>query len=292
MESAAPSPRPPSIESPYPFLASLDKLPRAQRPEALRAYVASRELPPQFGPAELELEHAFGMMLGLPVSSQQGTYVAVLTASLDVVGELEFIAQNHRPRIEALRAFEPEIDVSSQDQAARAALLEVIEASQMDARRADDGHFIVVRGATGIVGRVTTDELREVADDLEPMVFGVTIAAPSDGSLFDALRYMLQQEDEPWGMSDVLSPGDMIVDAVDARMKPALDAIENRDLAEALASFCDRDGRSARAWRWKGANVKDKERGVQLTFVAGIYDGEGVGMDFDIYRVEKLETID
>lgn len=292
MEPAAPSPSTTSIENPYPFLASLDKLPKEQRPEALRAYVASRELPAQFGPAELELEHAFGMMLGRPVSRQQGTYVAVLSASLDVVGELEFLAQNHRPRIEALRAFEPEIDVSSRDGAARALLLGVIEASQLDARRVDDGHFIVVRGAAGIVGRVTSDELREVADELEPMVFGVTIAAPSDGSLFDALRYMLQQEDESWGMSDVLSPYDMIVDAVDARMKPALDAIENRDLATELASFCDRDGRSARAWRWKGKNVKDPDRGVQLTFVAGIYDGEGVGMDFDIYRVEKLGAND
>lgn len=275
-----------SVEDPYPVLASIEQLPKAQRKKALMTYLKSRGLPTHFERTELELEHAFSLMLGRQVSAQAGTHVALLTASIDVIGDLEFVTGDKRPRIPALRVFEAEVHVANEDDEAREVLLGAVKAAQLDARRAKDGDFVVVRSDDEIVGRVTRAELRKVEDDLHSMVEQVCVAAPSDGSLFDALRYLVQQEAKPWGMSNVVDVSDFIVEAIDPRLERALEAIENRELAAELAAFCDRDGRSARAWQWKGRSFKDAEHGVHLTFVAGIYDGEGVGMDFDVYRVD------
>jgi hypothetical protein len=275
-----------AVESPYPFLTSLDAMPKAQRAKALKSYLATRSLPSHFGRAELELEHAFSLMLRREVSAQGGMHVALLSVSMDVIGDLDIVVSDDRARPAALRAFEHEIDVSDQGEEAREVLLGAVKAQRLDARKAEDGDFIVVKADDRVVGRVTRAELRKVANALEPMVFGVRLTAPSDGSLFDALRYMVQQEAKPWGLSNLVDVSDFIVDVIDARLEAALEAVENRDLADELAAFSDRDGRSARAWRWDGKSFKDADHGVRRSFVAGVYDGEGVGMDFNIYRVE------
>lgn len=275
-----------SVEDPYPVLASIEQLPKAQRNKALMTYLKSRGLPAHFERTELELEHAFSLMLGRQVSAQAGTHVALLTASIDVIGDLEFVTGDKRPRIPALSVFEAEVYVANEDGEAREVLLGAVKAAQLDARRAKGDDFVVVRSDDEIVGRVTRAELRKVEDDLHSMVEQVCVAAPSDGTLFDALRYLVQQEAKPWGMSNVVDVSDFIVEAIDPRLERALEAIENRELAAELAAFCDRDGRSARAWQWKGKSYKDAEHGVHLAFVAGIYDGEGVGMDFNVYRVD------
>jgi hypothetical protein len=137
-----------------------------------------------------------------------------------------------------------------------------------------------------LIGRLTRKELEKIADDLHDHVSEVHLTAPSDGTLFDALRYMVQQEDESWGMSDILDVSDMIVEQVDSKLEAALESIEDEDLRAELMAFCDKDGRSARAWRWKG---KDRKRpgAPTLRFVAGVYDGEGVGFEFNVFRVDE-----
>lgn len=274
------------VEDPYPFLASLDAMPRATRAAALSAYLAGRGLPSHFGGSELELEHAFSLMLGRQVAAQTGTYVGQLSVSMDVIGDLELVVRDKQARPAVLRQFEPEIDVGDEGEETRELLLTVVKAAQLDSRSAADGDFVVVTGDDGLVGRVTRTELARVAEQLARRVTCVRLTAPSDGTLFDALRYMVQQEVKPWGMSNVLDISDLAVVAIDARMEAALATVGNRELADDLAKFCDRDGRSARAWRWNGESFRDTARGVKLTFVAGVYDGEGVGMDFNVYRVD------
>lgn len=288
--SIASSPSPPGAgESPYPFLRSLEALPEAKQQAALRAYLAERGKPETFGPEELALDHAFGLLLGAPVSPREGTYVGILEVSLDVVGDLAILVDDRRHRPAALRAFEPEIVLSSEASApARAVLLEAVEADVLDVRAAaPPGELIAVRAGDHVVGRITRDELGEIADALTDFVVTLRMIAPSDGTLFDALRYMLQKENEPWGMTAILDASEMTVESLDAKLEAALLAIasENRALADALAPFCDTYGRSARAWQWNGRDRKAQAGVPALRFVAGIRDGEGVGMEFNVYRI-------
>jgi len=272
--------------NPYRFLETLDAMPKAKRTNALRAYVASRALPRRFDRNELLLEHAFRQMLGRPVVEVKGLHVGILEASIDVVGDLSVLFEDERPRIPALRGFEPVIEVSDVD-AVKELLVSSVGERRLEGRMSKrSSDLAAVRMGDTRIGSVTREELAEIADDLHDHVREVRMIAPSDGTLFDALRYMLQQEDEPWGMSDILSPSDMIVGRVDAKLEAALASVEDEDLAKDLSAFCDAQGRAARAWRWNG---KDRKRPGEppLRFVAGYYDGEGVGCDFGVYRVDQ-----
>jgi hypothetical protein len=274
------------VETPYRFLASLDAMPKAKRASALRAYVASRGWPKHFDRTELLLEHAFRLMLGRPVMEAKGLHVGILEASLQVVGDLSILVEDERPRIPVLSAFEPSLWVFDV-----AAVKEILAGALDERRLAEPAPVpstdrIAIRGDDTILARVTREELATMADDLHEHVSEVHLIAPSDGTLFDTLRYMVQQEDEPWGMSNLLDASDMIVETLDGKMEAALEAVEDEALRAALSAFCDAEGRSARAWRWTGKDWK-RPGEPTLRFVAGVYDGEGVGFEFNIYRVEE-----
>jgi hypothetical protein len=87
-------------------------------------------------------------------------------------------------------------------------------------------------------------------------------------------------------MSDILDASDMLVERVDGKLEAALAAVEDEDLARELSAFCDANGRSARAWRWTGKDSRLPD-GTKLRFAAGVYDGEGVGFEFNVYCVEE-----
>lgn len=274
----------PSFDDPYPFLAALAKLPEKQRPDALAAHLAASGKPAWFGPTELKLEHAFSSMLGLSVAAAAGTYVGILATSSTVIGDLSVLSGDHRPRPPAVRGFEPTITAGPADEVRE--LLHSAVAEEVLAARmlVEPGDFIAVRSDDVLIGRITREELAEIEDDLLDLVEEVEQIAPSDGTLFDALRFMVQKEEEPWGMSLILDVCDLSVDRIDPKMAAALERVQDEALVEDLSAFCDDDGRSARAWRWRGHD-RQWHGGQRLSFVAGIYDGEGVGMDFDIYRV-------
>ena len=57
---------------------------------------------------------------------------------------------------------------------------------------------------------------------------------------------------------------------------------EHVDLVRLRPAYTE--GRGARGWKTKGTNTKGP-RGERLEFVAGLFESEGVGFDFDVYRV-------
>lgn len=272
--------------SPYPFLATLDAMPEAERPDALRTYLARRGLPASFDRRALLLEHAFRVMLRKPVMEAPRLHIGVLEASIEVAGDLSILVDDTRPRVPALRRFEPTIEVFEVD------TVKEILARASGARRPVEPATepsidrIAIRAGDTLLARVTRKELAAIVDDLHDHVSEVRMIAPSDGTLFDAIRYMVQQEAEPWGMSNILSTSDMVVERVDGKLEAALAAVEDEDLAQELSAFCDATGRSARAWRWTGED-RTRPGEPKLRFVAGVYDGEGVGFEFNVYEVEE-----